>query len=498
MQPLFSPDGRTIAFRQPVAGRGQHSLRRLSLAGGVIETIVDSATYAAWGAEGTIMFERGGVLYRISDGTGAVEMVFSSDTIVVNAPTVLPDGKGALFSNNEVGVGGVYLLDFKTKAVTRLLEAGFNPRYVAPGYIIYHAPAPSVAVMAVPFDLGSARLTGPPMPVLSDVWRFNGLAHWAVSTTGTLVYVQAPRVGDGERLTWVDLAGASSLLPLQVADFETPRVSPDGRRIAFTDFNGRVTSVYDISTGATTRLADYVTHAWGPDSRSLYVAQLVGSTNMILRVPVDGAGAVDTLARDAGWVFDVSPDGTRIVLGQVSEGSGNDIDILRVDGASPVIEPYLRANWNERQGDISPDGRWMAYASDESGRNEIYVRSFPVPGAPLQISDSGGVGPAWAPDGSSIYYAGPQRMIRANLAVQQGVVTVRSRTRLFEHSGLEVTTASFFQSLGFPRRYDVDPQGDRLLMVQSKEEVFNLGVPVRVVTNWFEELKQLTAEGQEP
>ncbi len=496
VQPMFSPDGRTLAFRQPVAGRGIHSLRRLSLVGGVIQTIVDSAIYASWGADGTIMADRGGALYRIPGGTGVPEPVFSSETMAVTSPTVLPDGKGALFSSNEVGAGGIYLLDFKTKAVTALFENGFNPRYVAPGFIIYHAPAPSVAVMAAPFDLPARQITGPPIPVLSDVWRFNGIAHWDVSDNGTLVYVQAPQVGDGERLSWVDMAGTGALLPLQVADFETPRVSPDGRRIAYLDFNSGVTSVYDISTGATTRLGGYVTHAWGPDSRSLYVAELVGSTNNILRVPVDGAGAIDTLLQDAGWVFDVSPDGTWVILGRVSEGRGNDIDILRIDGASPVIEPYLRANWNERQGDISPDGRWMAYASDESGRNEIYVRSFPEPGAPVQISDSGGVGPAWAPDGSTIYYAGGQWMMRASLSLQQGQVTVRSRTRLFPHSGLEVTTASFFQTLGFPRRYDVDPTSNRFLMVQSKEEVFNLGVPVRVVTNWFEELKQLAAEGQ--
>jgi serine/threonine protein kinase len=493
-QPTFSPDGSSIAFEQTESGRGQSSYRRIPVTGGLVETIADSVRFGDWGADGTIAVVRAEGMYRIPPGGGSLELVLASDSLIINSPNVLPDGSGVLFTDDEVVSGRGLLLDLETGSVTVLFDRALNPKYVASGHIVYHAPPPSDAVMAVPFDLASHRITGPPVAVLSGVWRLAGTSHWDVSSTGTLVYVQAPDVEDSERLAWVDMAGNATLLPLQVQDMETPRVSPDVRRIAFIDFNAQVAALYDVSTGATVRLGAYFSYAWSPESRSLYASSQQGSRNAIMRLGVDGAGAPDTLITDDGLVYSVSPDGSRLVIGRVTQTRGNDIDVLRIDGASSEVAPYLRANWNERQGTLSPDGRWLAYVSDESGQNEIYARAFPDPGAPVLISDGGGVGPAWAPDGSVIYYAGPDSMTRVMVTTAQGGLQVRSQTRLFSHSGFEVTTAQFFQALGFPRRYDVDPHGDRLLMVRSLEEIFTLGVPVRVVVNWFDELRQRVGE----
>jgi len=493
IDPTFSPDGGAIAFRQLVAGQGQFSYRRIPVAGGVVQTIADSVQFGHWGADGTIIVVRSGGMYRIPPGGGTLELVLASDSLAINSPDVLPDGSGVLFTDDEIVSGRGLLLDLETRTVSVLFDRALNPKYVESGHIVFHAPAPSNAVLAVPFDLSGHRITGPAVPVLAEVWRIAGTSHWDVSSTGTLVYVVAPDIADSERLTWVDMAGSATQLPLLVQDMETPRVSPDGRRIAFIDFNGQVASLYDISTGATVRLGAYANFAWSPDSRSLYVSASQGSRNATMRIGVDG-GAPDTLLTEDGQVFAVSPDESRIVIGRVTQDRGSDIDVLRMDGASPEVAPYLRANWNERQGVLSPDGRWLAYVSDESGRNEIYVRAFPDPGAPVLISNGGGVGPSWAPDGSAVYYVGPDSMTRASVSTAQGGLRVHSRTKLFGHSGYEVTTASFFQALGFPRRYDIDPRGDRFLMVQSLEETFDLGVPVRVVVNWFDELQQLVGE----
>ncbi len=498
IQPVFSPDGKTIAFQQGARGGGRWVYRRIPVAGGAVQTIADSVTSGHWGADGTIIVVRAGGLYRIPAEGGGPELLLASDSLIINSPTVLPDGSGVLFSDAQPGAGRGLLLDVKTGAVTVLLDHALNPKYVSSGHIVYHDTPPSVAVIAVPFDLASHRITGTPVHVLSDVWRFGATSFWDVSSTGTLVYVRAPQVADDERLAWVDMAGNATLLPLQVQDFEIPRVSPDGLRIAFRDFNDQVTLLYNVSTGATVRLGDYVTYEWSSDSRSLFVSGIQGSRNAIMHVAVDGAGAPDTLLRDEGQVTAVAPDGSRLVFGRVTGARSSDIEVLRMDGASPEVVPYLRANWSERQGTLSPDGRWLAYTSDESGRNEIYVRAFPEPGAPTQISDDGGVGPAWAPDGSARYYAGPEFMTRASVVTARGGMQVRSRTHLFNHSGFEVTTALFFQTLGVPRRYDIHPRGDRLLMVQSLEESFNLGVPIRVVVNWFEELRQRTEQGRQP
>lgn len=495
MAPTFSPDGRTVGFQQAQAGQGQWSFRRIPVEGGVAQTVADSVAFSDWGADGTIVVVRAEGLYRIPPDGGSPELVLSSDTLAINSPSLLPDGSGVLFTDDEVVSGRGLLLDLATREVSVLLERALNPKYVASGHIVYQAPPPSRIVMAVPFDLASRRITGPPAAVLSQVWRIAGTSHWVASRTGTLVYVRSPNVEATERLAWVDMTGDPTLLPLQVQDMEIPRVSPDGRRIAFIDFNGQVASLYDVSTGATTRLSNYVSFVWSADSRVLYASSAQGSRNATVRINVDGTGAVDTLRREDGQVFGVTPDGSRLVIQRGTDSRGSDIDILRIDGATPELVPYLRANWNERQPALSPDGRWMAYTSDETGRNEIYVRAFPEPGPPVRISEAGGVGSAWAPDGSGIFYAGPDSMIRVSVAVGQDGLQVRSHRGLFPHSGFEVTTAAFFQALGFPRRYDVHPRGDRLLMVRSLEETFTLGVPIRVVTNWFEEIRQRTREG---
>ena len=188
-------------------------------------------------------------------------------------------------------------------------------------------------------------------------------------------------------------------------------------------------------------------------------------------------------------MFAVSPDQSRLVIGVEAQGRGWDIDIVRLDGPEPVVEPYLRANWDERQPALSPDGRWLAYVSNESGSDEVYLRAFPVPGDPVRISDGGGAGPAWAPDGAAIFYAGPEVMMKVQLAAGASGLAVRSRTRLFPHARLEVTTQGFFQRANLPRRWDLASDGDRLLMVSSTEEVFDVGVNLRVITNFFDETK---------
>jgi len=487
--PMFSPDGGSIGFLQSTAGQALRSFMRVPVGGGAVQVIADSVSYVDWGEDGTIVVVRDAGLYRIRGGEGRAELLLASDTIQITNPDVLPDGSGVLFSNNALGGGVGLLLDFATGTLTKVLPSAQNPRYVATGHLIYHAQPPSVAVMAVAFDLRTHRVSGAPFQVLSTVWRTGGASYWDVSRNGTLIYVRSPDVGDGERLAWIDPSGTADPLPIQVQDFELPRLSPDGRRVAFLDFSASQLSVFDLSTGATLQLGNFSTAVWGADSRTLYVSTPSGGARRAtIRLAIDGAGKPDTLLYDVSEVLSVSPDGSRLVMSRSLAGRGFDLDILALDGASPEVVPYLRANWNERQGDISPDGRWLAYVSDESGQNEVFVRSFPDPGPPVRISEGGGVGPAWARDGGSIYYAGPERMVRVQVTAGTSGLQVRSRTALFSTNGLEVTTASFFQNLGFPRRYDVGLDG-RLLMVRSAEEMYQFGVPVRVIVNWFDDLR---------
>jgi hypothetical protein len=207
-------------------------------------------------------------------------------------------------------------------------------------------------------------------------------------------------------------------------------------------------------------------------------------------VGIDETGTVDTLVRAAVKVFAVTLEEKALVVVRNDPQRGNNIEILSLDTPTPTFEPYLRANWNERQPALSPDGRWLAYVSDESGRNEVVIRSFPVPGDAISISSDGGVEPAWARDGSRLFYTGPDSIIEVQLRRDGDGLTPASRVGLFPHDGLETGTEQFILDAGLGRRWDVGGADDRFLMVRSAEEAFNARVPVWVVTNVFDEIRR--------
>jgi len=483
--PRVSPDGKFLLFHQPQPD-GQALLRRMPLGGGPAVTLADSVEAAGWCDDGSLIVGRRTAILRITEGGNAPETLVEMDSVPIRRPWVLPDCGGLLFTDAGGGNGRLLLLDLRTGAVTQLAEQGDLPRYVRSGHILFMSDRPVPSLMALPFDLRRRRVTGPPIVLVPRV------GGWDLSQNGTLVYIETPNEALGaERLVWVDMSGRTTPLPIQLADFEEPRVAPGGRRIAFLDFNARTLLLYDVSTGATTKVMGPISDqswCWSADGKALYVA----TDKRIVRFRTDGTGTVDTVYRGGGRVFAVSPDQSRLVIGVEAQGRGWDIDIVRLDSPEPVLEPYLRANWDERQPALSPDGRWLAYVSNESGSDEVYLRAFPVPGDPVRISDGGGAGPAWAPDGAAIYYAGPEVMMKAQLAAGASGLAVRSRTRLFPHARLEVTTQGFFQQANLPRRWDIGSGGDRLLMVSSTEEVFDVGVNLRVITNFFDEIRRRT------
>jgi serine/threonine protein kinase len=482
--PLVSPDGKFLLFQE--RPDGHPVLRRMPLGGGPAVTLADSVEAAGWCDDGSLIVGRRAAILRIPDGGKPPIVLAETDSVPIRKPRVLPDCRGVLFTDAGGGNGRLMLLDLRTGAVTQLHEQGETPRYVPSGHILFLSERPVPALMALPFDLRHHRVTGPPIMLVPRV------GGWDISQDGTLVYIETPKEAlGGERLVSVDMSGRTAPLPIQLSDFEQPRVAPGGRRIAFLDFNARTLLLYDVSTGATTKLMGPISDqswSWAADGKALYVS----TDRRIVRVHTDGTGVADTVYRGEGRVFAVSPDQSRLVIGVEGPGRGWDIDILRIDGAEPAVEPYLRANWDERQPAVSPDGRWLAYVSNESGSNEVYVRAFPEPGDPVRISDGGGVGPAWSPDGTAIYFAGPEVMMKAQLAVGASDLAVRSHTRLFPHKQLEVTMQGFFQNANLPRRWDLGVGGDRFLMVSSNEEIFDIGVNLRVITNFYDEIRRRT------
>jgi hypothetical protein len=479
---------RFVPGEQAVIVDRSRSVQRVQLADGAVSTLVDSGRHAGWCNDGSLVISRlrgQGEVMRI-DGDGRdLGALYAGAPLREFTAEVLPDCRGMLFSDAPQGsVQRILLLDFESGEVSTLVDDGSRPRYVRTGHLLYMASRPAAALMALPFDLQRKVVTGRPVRLL------DGVAAFDISNEGTLVYAEPPGGLLDEELTWVDRSGRISVIPTQVADLEIPRLAPDGRHVALSDFNARQLVVYDLVTGqATTLFAQDRGNewVWGPDSRSLYVS----NGSLVLRLAIGGTGAVDTLFQGELKPFAVTPDQRAlVVVVDGGERRGHDIAILRLDTPTPTLEPYLGATWNERQPALSPDGRWIAYVSDESGSSEVLLRSFPVPGDAIRISEGGGVEPAWSYDGSRLFYAGPDSMVEVQLRREGEALVPVSRTGLFAHDGLETSNVAFLLNNGLGRRWDVGGSDDRFLMIRSAEESFNSRVPVWVITNFFDEIRR--------
>ena len=491
-QPHFSPDGQYLAFTQPDFGSGtaQQSFRKVSVTGGPSMLIMDSAWDGSWGKDGSMVVAREDGLYLIEPEADPRRVVEGSTDMAPRRPHMLPDGSGILFDTGG-GLRGrrVMLWDRGSDELRLIAAEGSNPRYLPTGHVAYLAP--DNTMLAVPFDLDRNESFGTPVPLLLDVWApLDGYAAFAVSGGGTMLYATALSTGDDERLVWMGMDGEAVDLPVRVDDFEDPRVSPDGRFVAYDDFGKKIVGVYDLLTGSNTTLPVYGFFAWAHDSESLFVSRSYG----LIRVPANGVGPIDTLSRLRLGPYSASPDGAWLVAGTNELGT-NSYDLVRISltGADQEPIPYLRADWDEYQGDISPDGRWLAYISQETGESEVFIRSFPEPGLRIQASVGGGVGPVWAPNGSAVYFVSGGALVRGDFSAGANP-GVTNRTELFRVDGYEVSAGAFMEGNHARRRYDIHPDGTRFLMTRSYEETFAIRQPVIVVTNWFEELKQRMGE----
>jgi serine/threonine-protein kinase len=372
--------------------------------------------------------------------------------------------------------------------VTDLELTGSNPRYVSTGHILFgHA---TQALMAVSFDLGTHSVTGEPLVVLPEVLVFaGGATQFDVSETGTAV-VGLPGALD-RQLVIVDQDGVETPLPL-VGDFNHPRFSlPDGRRLVYE--NGNQIWIYDLATGANSPITsgwNYQKPWWSRDGQYVYYAGWTGTS-----AGYDGFRRLADASRDEEPLFPheghdrplaLSLDGTQMLMEVDSEERGQDMLLVPLEDDNPTFSDYLRADWNENRGTISPDGAWLAYVSDESGIPEVYLRSFPDADGQQSISAGRGTQPVWAPDGSAIYYREGVRVMKASL-LNGGVRSVVSREALFEAQWL-------VDALG-RHDWDVHPNGRSFVAVKgpATEETEVDGVPiirVRTIVNWFEELKE--------
>jgi hypothetical protein len=361
-------------------------------------------------------------------------------------------------------------------------------RYSTTGHLILSR---GPALYAVPFDPDTLTTTGSPIQVVQGVERdvTTGAAHFACAADGTLAMVPGSARNGSFRLVWVDKQGAATPLELAPAAYHEFRISPDGNRVALLNgLSGNADIwIYDFTRHANTRLTFTGNNAapvWSSDGKDIFYTSFdpTGRSSTVYRKPVDGSREADVVATPGGrsYVAWLSKDGTTAVLDFVNPGPGM-ADVVKMPlqpNARP--SPIVNDRADTYGSSVSPDGRWVAYHSDETARPEIYVRDMAGSGR-WQVSATGGEEPHWSKDGRELYFRSGNRMMVA--PVESGD-TFRSGTPRLLFEGVYNLRSDSLRS------YDVDPVTGRFLMIRPLEEG-QAPPSIRITLNWFAELRRL-------
>ena len=512
ISPFLSPDDRWVGFWAGelfVGGK----LMKVSIDGGVPVTLCDAMwPYgASWGHDNSIVFspdvECG--LSRISADGGIPEILTTPDRTKEEdshrLPHWLPDGKGILFTIMREWHDThprVALLDLRTRKWKVLLEDAADARYVSTGHLVFLRQG---TLMAVPFDLEMLQQMGQPVPTITKVMQATNITQTAyetaagqfsVSDSGWLVYVSGGAVPDWENsIVWVDQKGTVQPVAPFKAPFYGPRLSPDGQWIAYMTLGREwLVWVYDLNRGTASLLtregiASQVT--WTPDGKRLVFNWCSSGQLNLYWQPADGSQPMERLTTGKYHQYpgSFSPDGTTLALVDYARPDALDTNILLLNLQSRRVTPFLNSESLEMYPEFSPDGRWMAYMSKESGRWEVYVQPFPSKGGKWLISQEGGTEPLWAPDGKQLFYRSPDWM-------QIWVVDVRTNGSFFAAKPRLLFKAPGF-ALGWAGRgWDISHDGQRFLMVKQEERKPQPVTEMILVQNWFEELKRLCPTGK--
>jgi eukaryotic-like serine/threonine-protein kinase len=478
--PFFSPDGRWIGFW--AAGR----LQKIAVDGGSPVTIGETPLIygAAWSASGDIVVSTGMELSVIPETGGRFNPIESSRaTLGSQFPVMLDDDLVAFSRFGSTAVGGAELgvASIRDRRVWMLGVLGSGPLGYVDGYLIYVHP--SNGMFAIPFDLRRRAATGDPIPLPGDILIGAGGAPKGALAGNTLAY----HIGSGKsRLLLVARDGTARPFHPGEEGWSYPRLSPDGSMLAIARGGSGRTDiwVHDIASATATRLttegAVNERPEWSPDGRRVVFRTDRGLRSSIWWQPIDRSGPAEPLImsdKEEYWEGVLTPDGKAIVF--QLDTLQSDIYYRLLDGDS-TNRPIAVSRFPEDMARVSPDGRWVAFQSEESGRREVVVQPFPGPGPRYQVSADGGAEPLWARDGSRIYFRQGRGVFEALVATDPRF-RVLGRRLLFEGDYL---TASAPHA-----NYDVLPDGSGFVMVQA------VSAPVIVVTyNWRSELRRLLAQ----
>ncbi len=490
--PFWSPDSHFIGFF------AHDKLKKIDLVGSLVEPLCNVSgpgiRGGAWNQAGTIIFTSGAVsepLYRVPAAGGEPTQVAALDRTsgqtAYRFPQFLPDGRRFLYyvRSSRAESRGVYVGSLDGGPPKRITDSDSQAVYAPPGWLLFMREG---SLMAQQFDANTLELAGQASTVAEQLAfvRDSVEAYFSVSEGGALIY----RSGGASktRLIWMDRNGRQIGSPTPSGQYDVPRLSPDEKRVATFRFDphskNRDVWLFDLASGRDQRLtfdpASDLFPVWSPDGSAVVFGSDKGGRRGLYTKQASGVGDEELLWQaERGVVpFDWSADGRFILFSMSDQQTKLDLWILPLSERKPFA--FLRSPSNERGGAFSPDSRWVAYVSDETGTDQVYVQSLPPSGGQWQISTSGGAVPRWRRAGREVFFQSPDNKLMAvEVKASAASFEAGAPKALFEMPPLFVNTTY---------RYDVSADGQRFLILTSVEE--SAQTPLTVVTNWTAGLKK--------
>ena len=506
--PFFSPDGQSIGY----VILNTRQMKRIAISGGapVIITDTEGDPHGAhWAADGSIFFSTQRAILRVPASGGTPEpLIEAQGRERLASPELLPDGDTLLFSTVNAGSlssvqgnwdsGQIVAQSLSTGLRTVLIPGGSSAHYVTTGHLIY---ALGNNLFAVAFDMATLSVTGGAVPVVEGVLRggFTDAANYDIAADGSLVYLEGTAASALRTLVWVERSGGETAIPTEPSVYVYPRISPNGQRVALDDRNtANDIWIWDFAAQTRTRFSTGSTGGqypvWTVDGTGIAFS-VIGPSSIALRT-ANNTGQTTTLHTEqlntatglSPYFF--SPSGQELVFRSIgTTSSGEDIRMLSLNAE---VEPVglLGENYLERNAELSPNGRWMAYQSDESGSYEIYVRPFPnVNDDKLQVSNAGGSHPLWSRDGRELFYLQSDDSLSWRLMA----VSVQTDAPAFAFSN-RAALLDWPYLVNFPgRSHDVSLDGQQFLAIKPviSAEQEESSRQIIITQNWIEELKRL-------
>lgn len=509
--PFFSPDSQWLAFF--AAGK----LKKVPVVGGAVVVLCDAPNGrgGSWGEDGSIVFTPdnvfGSLLHRVAAVGGTPQTIAPSDTTDASQrwPQILPGGVGVIYTASanisSFSDADVVVQPLPNGARRKLVERAAFSRYLSSGHLVFVRDG---RLLAAPFDVGNLQLMGDPVPVAENVaWTVGtGAAHFDVSRTGLAMYVEGGTLATP--LQWLSRDGTITPLGVQPADWSNPRISHDGTRVAMDIFDGRQSDIWVLDLGRTalTRLTFGPAEDWLPvwtpdDARIAFRSAGPDYPSRNHWVMSDGSGREELLTSSSGPQGPSSwhPSGRVFAFVESTPTSNVDLVTTAVDTQDGVVKAgppssFLKTSARELTPMFSPDGRWIAYVSNESGRDAVYVRPYPGPGGQWLVGPEG-THPMWARGQRELFYLGPDRrlMVAAYSATQSTFSA--EPPRVWTQARALVRPRGPFGSDG--RAFDVHPDGDRVLGAWAHDGDSGAAQSTVVLAfNFFDELRRLAPAGR--